>query len=62
MKIKFRNIKFGKDFVLLLTNNDYLYSFGNNKFGSIVILKIENFQHQLNFFVENRKKYNKFQL
>ncbi len=26
-EIKFSNIKFGKDFVLLLTNNDYLYSF-----------------------------------
>ena len=32
-EIKFSNIECGKDFVLLLTNNGYLYSFGNNKFG-----------------------------
>ena len=57
-EIKFSNIECGKDFVLLLTNNGYLYSFGNNKFGQLGLGDFEdrNFPTLVKFFVENRIK------
>ena len=33
--VKFSNVECGKDFVLLLTHNGYVYSFGENKYGQL---------------------------
>jgi len=56
--VKFSNIECGKDFCLLLTNNGYLYSFGNNKYGQLGHGDFEdrNYPTLIKYFVDNRIK------
>ena len=55
---KFSNIECGKDFCLLLTQNGYVYSFGDNKYGQLGQGDFEDrtYPTMINYFVDKKIK------